>query len=186
MSFKFDNTKTLDYNVREYLTDVRQMNPTNYRVRKFKLYTDLNNAMASKTPLWAKRNRDGSLIDLPVAVFNTIIGDMKKVGIIKTAHDSQEVFLSDDAWNDFLSTVHQNRIVGPPGLAIKMDLVRLIDKGVFSSVAEITTKLIECGLVSRDPNASSGISGDPLRVGEWVSTQEAEFDKKNASTEGGK
>jgi hypothetical protein len=184
--FKFDNTKPLEYNVREYLTYVRRMNPTNFHVQTFQLYTDLSDAVTSALPNQnLYRFRDAGL---PVAAFNKTIGDMKKAGIVGTTKNSQEVFLSDIAWDNFIVTKKNQFLEPGQRQPITVDLDRYITKGVFKSTDEIKEKLVQSGIVVRD-STRVGITGDIHLVMEWLGIRELEFDKKAGSTtvtEGGK
>jgi hypothetical protein len=88
--FQYDTHKSLEQNIREYLTDYRLSNAPNFRVPMFALYTKMGEGFSN----------------LSAAVFNKVIGDMKKAGIVQTIH-GQEVFLSDAAWQLYCKTPHK-------------------------------------------------------------------------------
>ena len=100
MQFNLDTAAPLEVNIRRYLTLVRVENPEHYRVLTFSLYTELCNALtdiriALKCAPFSHYYKDG---EIPIALFNKTIGDLKKVGIIGTCKGGEEVFLSDFAW----------------------------------------------------------------------------------------
>lgn len=81
--FRYDLKRSLENNIKRYLVEFREANPHAYRVKMFTLYTDIS------TIAWD---------EVPAAAFNQIISDLKRVGIVRTAQDSQEIYLSDAAW----------------------------------------------------------------------------------------
>jgi hypothetical protein len=81
--FRFDLRRSVENNIKRYLIEFREANPQTYRVKMFTLYTDISTTASD---------------EVPAAVFNQIISDLKRVGIVRTAQDSQEVYLSDAAW----------------------------------------------------------------------------------------
>jgi hypothetical protein len=81
--FRYDLRRSLENNIKRYLVEFREANSQAYRVKMFTLYTDICTTASD---------------EVPAAAFNQIISDLKRVGILKTAHDSQEVYLSDAAW----------------------------------------------------------------------------------------
>jgi hypothetical protein len=99
MQYVLNTSMPLEDHIQRYLTAVRVENPEHYRVPVFTLYVELKEALI---------RGDGSKVfypsryfrtwELPVALFNKTIGDLKKVGIIGAAKGGEEVFLSNAAW----------------------------------------------------------------------------------------
>src|SRR5260370_37873612 len=133
MQYALNTHVSLEENIQNLLTVIRLNNPKNYRVRTFNLYTDIKNVLRQ-----GERYPDGTSIfqpsryfrtqDLPVAVFNKTIGDLKKVGIIGTTKGGEELFLSDVAWFDHCWKNKTEVVISL--------LEKLVDKGVFSSLQE--------------------------------------------------
>lgn len=93
MSFQFNYHQSLEQNIRRCLTTIREENPDNYGVPMLLLYSWMANAV-SDVQFGIYNNKGG----LTAAVFNKAVGDLKKVGIVRTAKTSAHVYLSDDAW----------------------------------------------------------------------------------------
>lgn len=98
MPFKFEFHQSLEQNIRECLTIVREENPDRYCVPMLLLYSWMANAASGVR--WGPYYKTG---EITAAVFNKAIGDLKKVGIVRTAKNSAGVFLSDDAWEMYLA-----------------------------------------------------------------------------------
>ena len=93
MPFTFDFHQSLEQNIRECLTIVRKENPDRYCVPMLLLYSWMANAVSGVQ--YGRYYKTG---EITAAVFNKAIGDLKKVGIVRTAKNSAGVYLSDDAW----------------------------------------------------------------------------------------
>lgn len=121
--FTFLIQQSLEHNIRTYLTEARKTNPTNYRVKTFDLFSNLQRQIDISigsipvgfiiplhwdytSPDYRRKRLVESVMSksaglcgrIPVALFNKTIGDLKKVGIIGTCKGGEEVFLSDAAW----------------------------------------------------------------------------------------
>src|SRR5690348_5505452 len=104
--FVYDKSKLLEHNIRQYLTEVRQLNPDNYLVLMFTLYNDFQNACA------AAFDESSRYHYLSAGIFNQVIGSMKKAGIIGTAKGSTYVFLSNLAWESYLKDTATTALAG--------------------------------------------------------------------------
>jgi hypothetical protein len=102
MQYLFDTSIPLEEHIQSYLTSVRLENPLAYRVPVFTLYTELKEALLNSNgktfPKIFYPTRYFKTWDLPVAVFNKTVGDMKRAGIIGTCKGGEEVFLSNAAF----------------------------------------------------------------------------------------
>ena len=75
------NVQTVEASLRRALTEKREAQPENYRVLSLVAYDAF------------RRNFPA----LTAGLFNKIIGDMKRIGVVGTTKNG-EIFLSDSAW----------------------------------------------------------------------------------------
>lgn len=166
--FRFDYSKLLEHNIREYLTDLKLRVPETPRVLMFKLYTDLSNSLASLRYPISKFTPAPPLyktFSIPAALFTKTIGDMKKIGIVGTAKDSQQVFLSDSAWDEYRSSPNSN------GEILRVLLTRLYAFDVFPSVDAAIELMIEADVLTKQGEGNYCGTLGTLPVWDWVYKQ---------------
>lgn len=152
--FQFNHCVALEHNVTNYLTDLRLDSPAAYSILTFKLYTDLRMGAASRSKEVFNLYKSG---DIPAALFNKTIGDLKKIGIVRTAKDSQYISLSDIAWAEYTRNPF-NRLK-----IVTTLLSQLVDIGVLETYDSALEEMVRRGWLENakeihDPDCYIGIA----------------------------
>ena len=105
MNYNELRTQNLESLIRGYLTDKRLQSPDNYAITMLALYEYV-------TTVVLEHQQYALYLGLPTGIFNKIVGDMKRAGIIGMAKGGDIVFLSNAAW-DLHAKKHATKATNP-------------------------------------------------------------------------
>jgi CRP-like cAMP-binding protein len=104
MNYTELRTQNLESLIRGYLTGKRLNDPDNYAITMLTLYEYV-------TTVVLEHHRAALYLGLPTGIFNKIVGDMKRAGIIGMAKGGDIVFLSNAAWELYTKKNASNQLV---------------------------------------------------------------------------